>query len=269
MDKVRKEQRLPLLGKDDGYVVLDQLDHLPSPSKGSIYVAGPWRGYPDGNKEIFDAVSELLTSDGWIVYNPHTLNEQAGITTDQPIEDAIKLDMDAIGKCDAICLLPGWRASEGVRTLEAPYAKARKLEFYVAFQENGHWFYKFAEVDDLSVEGIDQTARRYVFGARAQTYGHPRDDFAIIAGMWGSILKGRVKFLTKSGKVDDIDWAEVMNDELVAILMSAFKLARLTKSPKHRDSQVDVVGYQLALARCQEDPAEVAAWSAAGTKGPE
>jgi Domain of unknown function (DUF6378)/Domain of unknown function (DUF4406) len=235
---------------------------LPQPAKGIIYIAGPWRGLPDGNKASFASAEKLLLSDGWTVRNPHTLNEVNGVRTDQPIEDAIRFDYHAILEADAICLLPGWRASEGVRVHEAPMAKSLRLDFYTAWEENGNWYYKPIPEPEAAVNGIDQTARSYVYGQRAQTYGHPRNDFAIIAGMWRAILKGRVEFLTPTGRIEDIDWDAVMTDEVVSICMSALKLARLVKSPGHRDSQVDVCGYMLTLSRLQESPEEIAAWNA-------
>jgi Domain of unknown function (DUF6378) len=59
--------------------------------------------------------------------------------------------------------------------------------------------------------------------------------------------------------------------EDVAIMMIAFKLARLKQTPTHRDTKVDVIGYTICLDRLDEepepdlspymvDPAELAPW---------
>lgn len=109
-------------------------------------------------------------------------------------------------------------------------------------------------------EGVDEEARRIVYGARAQTYGHPRGDFAAIAGIWLAMIRARVEFIAPGARVEDIPWDKIMDEELVAIMMSGLKLARLTKSPDHRDSQVDTIGYILCLARLQDDPVETAGW---------
>lgn len=109
-------------------------------------------------------------------------------------------------------------------------------------------------------EGVDQEARRVVYGPRAQTYGHPRGDFEAIAGIWLAMIRARAQFVAPGTKVEDIPWDKIMDDELVAIMMSGLKLARLTKSPTHRDSQVDTIGYILCLTRLQDDPVELAAW---------
>lgn len=238
-------------------------------TKGSIYVAGPWRGHPEGNKASFDAVEQMLVRAGWgPVYNPHKLNEDNGVHFGQPIEDAIRFDIEAILKSNAICLLPGWRNSEGARTIEVPMAARLGLDFYKAeVQAKGDagedlWNYVAIDTPSAEVEGIDQEARRGVYGEKAQVYGHPRGDFECIAGIWMSMIRAKVDFISGFNddmRVGDIPWDKVVTDELVSTMMSGFKLARQVKSPKHRDTQVDVIGYQLTLARLQEDPAEVAA----------
>lgn len=114
---------------------------------------------------------------------------------------------------------------------------------------------------DDTHEGVDQEARRVVYGERAQTYGHPRGDFAAIAGIWMAMVRARAEFIAPGVKVEDVPWEKVLDEELVAIMMSGLKLARLTKSPKHRDSQVDTIGYILCLTRLQDDPVELAAWN--------
>jgi len=113
----------------------------------------------------------------------------------------------------------------------------------------------------LDPESVAEEAQRVVYGPRAATYGHPRGDFEIIGGIWASIIRGRAKFLFPGKTVDEIDWNLVINDEAVAILMSGLKLARLAKTPQHRDSSVDTVGYILCLRRLGEDPSEVQAWN--------
>jgi hypothetical protein len=56
-----------------------------------------------------------------------------------------------------------------------------------------------------------------------------------VAGMWSAML------------------GIPIDAEHVALMMIAFKLARLAATPEHRDSQVDVIGYALALDRLLRD----------------
>jgi hypothetical protein len=102
-------------------------------------------------------------------------------------------------------------------------------------EDYGKW--TFRELDTLPdvADGIEQEARRLVYGERAKTYGHPRGDFDRVAGMWSAML------------------GIPIDAEHVALMMIAFKLARLAATPEHRDSQVDVIGYALALDRLLRD----------------
>lgn len=210
-----------------------------------IYVSGPMRGMPDLNRLAFAEVAAMLAKDGWRVHNPHEANDVNGFSDTELFEVYIRSDITALLNMKAICLLPGWRSSEGAR-LEVAIARALGLEFFYAFSDHGgdDWGYARTDTGAAGVEGIDQEARRLVYGDRAQTYGHPRGDFEKIGKLWGAILGIEV------------------SAEQVALMMVAMKLARLSSTPTHRDSQVDVIGYALCLARLQEDPVEIQAWEA-------
>ena len=69
---------------------------------------------------------------------------------------------------------------------------------------------------------------------RGEVYGDPLTDMARIAGMWGSILGVEIP-PTK-----------------VAMCMVAVKLSRLTTSPNHADSAIDIAGYAAILRECQK-----------------
>lgn len=88
--------------------------------------------------------------------------------------------------------------------------------------------------------GIAGEAHGLVYGARAKTYGHPRFDFRIIAKVWSGLLQDLLK-----------DGAE-LDEYRVAVLMSGLKLCRLVKSPQHKDSRVDTIGYMLTMERLDE-----------------
>lgn len=92
--------------------------------------------------------------------------------------------------------------------------------------------------------GIAGEAHGLVYGARAETYGHPRHDFNVIAKVWTGLLQD---ILREDAKLDEYR---------VAVLMTGLKLARLVKSPGHRDSRIDTIGYMLTMERLDE-PAEV------------
>jgi hypothetical protein len=223
----------------------DVLADLKASRTHACYISGPMRGMPNLNHAAFDSAAEALKHDGWKVYNPAAKDREEGWDNDTDFATAIRADYEMLLKSEAIFMLPGWQASEGGRR-EANFARDLKLKFYELSEGEMGWGYQMFDPKDIGVEGIDQEARRLVYGERAATYGHPRGDFEIIAKMWSGILSPVLS--------DDI------TPEQVALCMSALKLARLAKSPDHHDSAVDAVGYLLCLRRLLEDPMEVGAW---------
>lgn len=85
-----------------------------------------------------------------------------------------------------------------------------------------------------------QEAHQLVYGERAATYGHPREDFRIIAKVWTGLLQDVLK---PGAEIDEYR---------IAIMMSGLKLSRLVKSPKHHDSRVDTCGYMETMERLDE-----------------
>ena len=93
--------------------------------------------------------------------------------------------------------------------------------------------------------GIAGEAYNLVYGARAETYGHPRFDFKGIAKVWTGLLQDVLK--------EDAE----LDEYRVAVLMTGLKLCRLVKSPDHHDSRVDTIGYMLTMERLDEPADEV------------
>ncbi len=76
---------------------------------------------------------------------------------------------------------------------------------------------------------ILEEANAIVNGERRKLYGPPKEEFPRIAAMWSSIL------------------GTTVTAEQVCLCMIAGKLMRLSTTPKHRDSLVDIVGYACIL----------------------
>lgn len=81
-------------------------------------------------------------------------------------------------------------------------------------------------------------AAAIVDGDREQTYGDPASNLRAVANLWDSWLLAR-------------GWSGPgMQVEDVALMMALLKIARLARSPAHRDSLVDLAGYARLLDRC-------------------
>ncbi len=98
-------------------------------SKGTIYIAGPMRGYPDNNFPAFHAAAMRLRSVGWTVIDPAELDEEEGSTDRYSIDYYMKRDISKIVDCTAIYLLEGWEKSVGAN-LEYSVAAGIGLDAY-------------------------------------------------------------------------------------------------------------------------------------------
>lgn len=122
-----------------------------SQMKDSLYIAGPMRGYPRYNFDMFADVVRILRADGYSCVSPHEKDLQAGFNPDHEypedemrefLGDAFTWDVRAVLACKGIVLLPGWEKSQGART-EAKIA---------LFCNKQLWMW------DLNVETIDYTS---------------------------------------------------------------------------------------------------------------
>ena len=80
-------------------------------------------------------------------------------------------------------------------------------------------------------------------GDRQNVYGSPEDSFDLIAQYWNVYLKSR----PRDRKLPSGFQETPLEKSDVAMMMTLFKIARLSNGSNHRDSYVDGCGY-LALA---------------------
>jgi len=88
-----------------------QIGPAHEPKRLRIYVSGPCTGIPLGNAPAFLAAELQLRGLGFEVINPTTLPGHAD--HDQTWASFMRVDLPALCTCDAVALLPGWRASKG------------------------------------------------------------------------------------------------------------------------------------------------------------
>ena len=87
-------------------------------------------------------------------------------------------------------------------------------------------------------ETILDTAKSIITGEREKQYGHPEDNFKIIAEFWKTYLENRC--VSSNGSV-------ALYPEDVAVMMSFLKIARIMSGNYKEDNFVDACGY-LAIA---------------------
>lgn len=237
-----------------------------------LYTAGPMRGYPAFNAPMFASITHQLRDMDHVVFNPAekdtddygdtffdgTSGDIAELESKGfDLRKALAMDLAWIAEhAEAICVLPGWKASAGAR---AEVALARAIGIPVAYVNDidAHGVKRDVEdygdaplhrlegrtgctdhgINDCAIcgrvsigfaakveETICQEADRVVSTDRRADYGHPLDNWTQTAAMWSAILG--VEVTAEQG----------------LLCMIAAKISRETNAPK-RDNLVDIAGY--------------------------
>ena len=112
--------------------------------KPTIYIAGPMRGYKDGNFPAFDRQAKVLERQGWSVINPAEMDRTEGEppnghmdfdpSTDYEdrefMREALERDLVAICRdCTAMYMMSKFETSRGAKA-EWHLAKALGLDIY-------------------------------------------------------------------------------------------------------------------------------------------
>lgn len=194
----------------------------------TAYICGPMRGYPKLNHDAFFEAEQELIKTGRKVINPARMDLELGLDPHNSqmdakfIEEAAKRDINAVFECDEIVALCNWEKSKGAR---AEVAVAQWL---------GKPIRIYPSLIKVEKEDVCDVAKRLTSYDRQVDYGSPIEDFTKQAKMWGAILGVNV------------------TPQQIAMCMIAVKLSRLTNSPRHRDSVVDIVGYARCLDLCNQ-----------------
>ena len=194
----------------------------------TVYICGAMRGIPQLNHPAFFEAEETLKKKGYNVINPARMDQELGLDPHNSqmdgkfIEDCARRDIDAVFECDELALLPNWEKSKGA-----------KAEIAVA-----QWLSKpirlYPSMVKMEKEDVCDVAKRLTSYDRQLDYGSPIEDFTKQARMWSVILNTNV------------------TPQQIAMCMIAVKLCRMTNSPRHRDSAIDVVGYARCLDLCNQ-----------------
>lgn len=108
-------------------------------SKGTVYLAGPMRGYEHFNFPAFDEAAKVLREQHrYEVISPAERDRESGFDETQnslegfDLAEALVWDLTAIAqRCDGIVLLPGWEDSAGARAEKATAeALGKSVKYY-------------------------------------------------------------------------------------------------------------------------------------------
>lgn len=94
-----------------------------------VYIIGPVTGCKDGNISAFEDAASLVQKKGHTAFIPHMF-----VPKMSSWETAMRRSIEALLRCDEVCLLPDWRDSKGA-TIERNLAidigiPVRSLAYY-------------------------------------------------------------------------------------------------------------------------------------------
>jgi len=96
----------------------------PSTTPHTAYLAGPMRGKPLYNFQLFAVAAMEMRSRGIFIYSPAERDLASGFQPHLPLDhpdqkfdlhEAFDWDFRAIQEADAVILLPGWEDSDGTK----------------------------------------------------------------------------------------------------------------------------------------------------------
>lgn len=122
------------------------------------YVSGGMTGWPNNNREAFDAAAEWLRRMGHDVVTPIDLDEAQGVqldgdgfdSDDEEYEGFLERDLDLLanGKFDAIVFIQGWQTSGGAGR-EGRKAIEEGLDLHVWNPSWGGWLMRISPKEFL------------------------------------------------------------------------------------------------------------------------
>lgn len=102
-----------------------------------VYIAGPIKGQPDGNRAAFKDMAARVEAQGWTPVNPWDIpgNHEGPHIGEEVLHTEnghrygcyLRADIMELMFCDAICFLDGWEDSKGALT-EAHVAQSIGLK---------------------------------------------------------------------------------------------------------------------------------------------
>jgi len=122
-----------------------------------LYLAGPMKSYPNGNKELFLKAAKWLRAQGYTVWNPAEQNDG-----NKNFHDCIKKDLIAIiHQCNGIVLLSGWKNSLGANAEAFVAYVCGKPAQYIYQSLYGNFYLADIDLEKMIVLPFNPEKREY------------------------------------------------------------------------------------------------------------
>lgn len=141
----------------------------------NVYLSGPMSGFEDFNFLAFNEAEEILTSEGFKVFNPASHgwgggNPETGTLSEEEYREFLRKDFIAVAESDAVFVLPDWEQSRGAKR-EVQVARWCGIPVYdfTSFAEVPEWL--GVEQDDLLDRFLSELRKPTGDGANKRSKG--------------------------------------------------------------------------------------------------
>ena len=202
-----------------------------------IYLCGPMTGYEDFNRPFLNEAEVWIRSHYEGSSDPLKILNPAWFSTAVGTEDwkaCLEYGLKYIRSVPMtfIILHEEAKNSRGC-AIEIQLALSKNRRIYDPFKVMKALWLDYAK-DEPSKTSVCELADKIVSTERQADYGHPRDNFAMIAALWKAAFGWDVT-------PQQVGWANVLQ-----------KISRELHKPK-RDNRVDICGYAKAVDMIEED----------------
>ncbi|SRR6266851_1112344 len=112
-----------------------------------VYIAGPYMGCTHDGKSFFQIHNNIMFAREWakkvfqlgaFAFCPHLNSYHMELDLEANPDFFRKADLEIVGRCDAVFLIPGWEGSKGSK-LEKEYAQVKGIPVFTELHLLAEW----------------------------------------------------------------------------------------------------------------------------------
>ena len=111
-----------------------------------VFISGPMRNIPDGNRSSFEKCEAALKGRGVSCYNPRW--NEYGCSSEFTTRDMLTVTLNALLQCDFICFLDGWEKASGC---QIERGIAEKLKMGTLYFHDGKLYCDYDRVKEFKL----------------------------------------------------------------------------------------------------------------------